>query len=122
MPQAACALGLFSIDFRLSTIDLVAAAGVASTAAPSSLALLSTIVDRLLNGPVILPPATSAIGLPSLAAWAASLASYGNTMSTGRSIDCSKSLRLISSAPPDGTPFATTTTLVWGAFDLSQAR
>ena len=31
--------------------------------------------DKVLNGAVILPPATSAIGLPSLAAWAASLPS-----------------------------------------------
>ena len=78
--------------------------------------------DKVLNGAAILPLATSAIGLPSLAAWAASLASNGKTMSTGRSIDCSKSLRLISSAPPDGHALATTTTLVCGAFDLSQAR
>jgi len=75
-----------------------------------------------LNGADIFPLATSAIGLPSLADWAASLPSHGKTMSTGRSIDCSKSLRLISSAPPDGTRLVTTITLVWGAFDLSQAR
>ena len=56
-----------------------------------------------------------AIGLPSLAAWAASLPSYGMTMSTLRSIDCSKSLRLISSAPPDGTLLATTIDLASAA-------
>ena len=50
------------------------------------------------------------------------LPSNGKTMSTLRSIDCSKSLRLISSAPPDGTRLATTMTLVCGALDLSQAR
>ncbi len=39
-----------------------------------------------------------------------------------RSIDCSKSLRLISARRPRGTLLATTITLACGALDLSQER
>src|SRR6185369_9782259 len=114
-PQAASAFGcLLSIDFRLSTSAFAPPAPLVSSPVPSSAALLRTIDDSVLNGPVSLPPATSAIGLPSLAAWAAAFGSYGKTMSTFRSIDCSKSLRVISSAPPAGTPLAMTMTLVCG--------
>ena len=78
--------------------------------------------DKVANGAASLPLAISAIGLPSFAAWAAALASAGETMSMLRSIDCSKSFLEISSAPPEGTRFDTTMTLVCGALVLSQAR
>src|SRR4029450_10514495 len=96
---AALSLGLASIDFRLSTNDLLPPADLASLVTPSSLAWLRTMFDSWVNGAANLPVAISAIGLPSLAAWAATLRSSGKTMSTSRSIDCSKSFLLISSAP-----------------------
>ena len=66
---AAFAFGLGSIDFRLSTSDLAPAVTAESGAwAPSSLAWLKTMLDSWLKGAAILPPATSAIGLPSFAA------------------------------------------------------
>src|SRR5690606_29462128 len=46
--------------------------------------------------PTLLPLAASASVLPSLAAWEAALRSKGTSTSMARSIDCSKSLRLIS--------------------------
>src|SRR5262245_38555190 len=107
MPYAALSFGLASIDFRLSTSDFApGAAAFVSLAAPSSLAWLSTMFDSCVKGAAILPVAISAIGLPSFAACAATLRSSGKTMSTSRSIDCSKSFLLISSAPPVGTRLA----------------
>src|SRR4028119_517402 len=65
---AAGALGLVSIAFRLSTKFFLVPFG--RSAAPSVLAWLSTMPDRVAKGAADLPAAISATGLPSLAAWA----------------------------------------------------
>ncbi|HXE38871.1 MAG TPA: hypothetical protein VN639_10370, partial [Azonexus sp.] len=65
--------------------------------------------------------ATLASGWPSLAAWAATFGSKGRAMSTLRSIECSKSLRLTSWTAAC-TRLATTITRACGALALSQER
>ena len=109
-------LGLASIDLRLSTRDL-APTDLESDPAPSSVACWHHAA-RVLNGADILrsqlPPSLAELGRLG-----GELAVVRKTSHTGRSIDCSKSLRLISSAArrdavgDDNHHWS-------GAFDLSQ--
>jgi hypothetical protein len=117
------ALGRFRLlgEHRLEVVDerATCAGGLARPPRLRSLAWLSTMctaVERRCH----LAAGDFAIGCR---AWPPGrrLGSNGMTMSTLRSIDCSKSLRLISCAPPDGTRLATTITLACGALAFSQA-
>ena len=121
--QAAFAtFGLASIDFKLPTSDLDPAGPLFSTAAPSSLAWLSTMFDKVANGTAGLPLAISAIGLPlsGLRRGLGLVREHDVDVALDRLLEI---LRLeISSAPPEGTRFDTTMTLVCGAFDFSQAK
>src|SRR3546814_18160653 len=97
------------------------AVGRPSSASASSAAPTTASIRVLQAAPTLLPLAVSARVLPSFAACEATLRSKGISTSTLRSIDCSKSLRLLSGAP-GWTRLATTSTRDCGALVLSQVR